>query len=291
MSSQVTVAHVNSYTNMGALLLQQQASKLYSKVTRRPATGAAAKLVEQFGKVHAREKTTRHGDVEYSNTPHAGRWAHPKKVYVADLIDTEDKLKALIELQPWYIQSQMAAMGRDLDSKIITAAFGTAYTGQDGTTSEAWSASYEVASGSQGLTMEKIRDGIRLMRGADWDPTSGDQGTIVIASQQMDDLYGLTQITSSDFNGAKPVVVDGVVTRIFGFDVVTVSDSILPVASSVRDVLMFAKSGIALGEWQAMKTTVDQIPTKFNSYQVLSEMVVGATRTELGKVIKIKCQE
>ena len=234
MSNQVTVAHVNSYTNMGALLMQQAESKLYSRVTRRSATGAAAKLVEQIGKVNAREKTTRHGDVEFVNTPHAGRWAHPKSVYVADMIDSEDKMKALLELQPWYVKSQMGAMGRDLDERIISAAFGTAYTGQDGTTAESWSATYEVASGSQGLTMEKIRDGIRLMRAADWDPATGDNGVLVIASQQMDDLYGLTQITSSDFNGAKPVVVDGIVTRIFGFDVVTVSDTILPVASSVQ---------------------------------------------------------
>jgi hypothetical protein len=291
MSSQVTVAHVNSYTNMGALLLQQGASKLYSKITKRPASGVAAKIVEQFGEVQAREKTTRHGDVEYTNTPHAGRWVHPKRKYVADLIDNEDRLKALIELQPWYVQSQMAALGRDLDGEIITAAFGTAYTGQAGTTSEAWSATYEVAAGSTGLTLDKIRDGARLMMSADWDPTMGDQGYLVVSSQQMDDLWGITQVTSKDFNGGRAVVENGEVKSLFGFEVLRVSDAILPVASSVRDVMMFAKSGIALGEWQGMQTKVDTLPSKFHSTQVISDMIIGATRTELGKVVKIKCNE
>lgn len=290
MSNQVNVSTIQSYTNMAQLLLQQKGSKLMSKVWKKNFTGKAAKAVEQIGKVSAREKTTRHSDVEYSNTPHAARWIHPREKYVADLIDNADKLKALIELQPSYVESQMAGLGRDIDDIIITAAFGTAYTGENGTTSEAWSATYEIAASSAGLTMDKLRDAKRLMMSADFDPST-EGAFLVISSQQMDDLMGLTQVTSSDFNGARPVLVDGTVAKVMGFDVVTVSDSILPVASSVRDVLVFAKSGLCLGVWDEMKTTVDRIPTKHNSLQVLTQMMVGATRTELGKVIKIKCQE
>lgn len=290
MSNQVPVSTIQSYTNMAQLLLQQKESKLMSRVMKKNYTGKAAKAVEQIGKVAAREKTTRHSDVEYSNTPHAARWIHPKEFYVADLIDNADKLKALIELQPSYMQSQMAGLARKIDEEIITQAFGTAYTGENGTTSEAWSATYEIASGSQGLTMEKIRDAKRLMMSADWDPSS-EEAFIVVSSQQMDDLMGLTQVTSADFNGARPVLVDGTVAKVMGLNVVTVSDSILPVASSTRDVLVFARSGIMLGEWDSMKTTVDRIPTKHNSLQVLTQMMLGVTRTELGKIVKIKCAE
>lgn len=290
MSNQVPVSTIQSYTNMVQPLLQQQGSKLMSKVWKKSYTGKAAKAVEQVGKVSAHERTTRHSDVQYTNTPHAARWLHPREYAVADLIDNADKLKALIELQPAYVKAQADALGRKVDDLIITEAFGTAYTGENGTTTEAWSATYEIAASSAGLTMEKISDAKRLMMSADWDPSS-EEAFIVIASQQMDDLMGLTQVTSSDFNGARPVLVDGTVAKVMGLNVITVSDSILPVASSVRDVLVFSRSGIMLGEWNGISTSVDKIPTKYNSIQVLTQMMIAATRTELGKVIKIKCNE
>jgi hypothetical protein len=290
MSSQITVAHRNAYNNMAALLLQQRGSKLYNAVTRKQASGAAYKIMDQIGSVAAQANETRHGDVQYQNTPHAARWVHPLNRYAADMLDTADKLKAVIDLQPQYIESQMNALGREIDTQLVTKAFGTCYTGQAGTTSEAWSSSYEIASGSLGLTIDKIRDAKRLMFSADWDDAN-DEGFIVVSSQQMDDLYGMTQVTSKDFNGGSAVMVDGKVTRVLGLNVIRISDDILPVTSTVRDVLVFAKSGLALGIWKDLSTSIDQIPTKFNNTQILSEMMIGATRTELGKVVKIKCQE
>lgn len=290
MSNQVSVAHIQSYTNMASLTLQQKGSKLLSRVWRKNLTGKAAKAIELIGKVSAREKTTRHQDVEFTNTPHFARWAHPRTKYVADLIDNEDKLKSIIDLDGNYIDSQMAAMGRDIDSIFITAAFGTAYIGENGTSTEAWSTSYDVAENSQGMTLEKIQDGIELMMSADWDPTT-EQAFMVIAPKQYKNLMALSKVQSSDFNGGAPVIRDGKLVNLFGVEIISVSPTILPITSTTREVLMFTKSGVCMGVWDDMKTRVDERADKFHAKQILTEMTVGAVRSELGKVVKIKCSE
>lgn len=290
MSNQFSEAHVNTYNNMGYLLMQQKGSKLLNKVTRKSMTGKAAKVAEQVGAATTREKTSRHSDVEYNNIPHSGRWVHPKYRYTADMIDDEDKMKSIVEFSPLYMQTQMNAIGRDYDSEILNMGFGTCYTGENGTGTEAWSSTYEVASGSQGLTIEKLRAARKLMMLADWDD-SNDPACLVVGASQEDELFGLTQVTSSDFNGARPVLVNGKLQSILGFEIIRVSNDVLPIAGSTRQCMMFAKSGLVLNEFIPMKTTMDRLPQKHNNTQVLSSATIGATRTELGKVIKIHCLE
>lgn len=290
MSTQVNVAHINSYTNIASLLLQQKGSKLMNVVTRKNVTGKAAKVYEQIGKVQGREKTARHQNIEYTNTPHAARWAHPKTKYVADRIDDDDKLKSIIELQPAYIQTQMYGLGRDVDDEVISMAFGTCYTGENGTTTESWSTSYDIAHGSQGLTIDKIADAKELMMAADWDETN-DPAYLVVGSKQYRDLLTLTQMTSSDFNGGRPVIRDGKLESVLGFNIIHVNNNLLPVASNIRECMVFAKSGICLGMWEDLNTNVKELPDTVDTSRILSKMVIGATRTELGKVIKIKCSE
>ena len=290
MSNQVSVAHIQSYTNMASLSLQQEGSKLMSKAWRKNLTGKASKAIELIGKVDAREKTTRHQDVEFTNTPHFARWAHPKHFYVADMIDTDDKLKSIIELDAMYIKAQAAGIGRKVDIDFVNSAFGTSYIGENGTSTETWDTAYDVAEASQGMTLEKIQDGIELMMSAGWDQTS--EGAVLgICPKQYKNLMSLSKVQSSDFNGGAPVVRDGKLMSLFGCEVVVLHPDILPITSTTRECILFAKSGVCMGVWDDMKSTVTQRPDKFNNPQILTEIYIGSVRSEKGKVIKIKCSE
>lgn len=290
MSSQVPVASIQSYSNMVMPLLQQKGSKLMSKMWKKNFTGKAAKAVEQIGKQSVYQKTTRHADVQYSDTPHSARWIHPTDWAVSDLIDTQDKLRMLIDATPAYAESMMNAMGRKVDKLVLDAATGTAYTGENGTTTEAFDSSYQIAAGGTGLTHDKLLETMELMMGADWD-SNNDSAILAVGSKQYRELLDMTQVISADFNGNRPVLQNGKVTNWLGFEIVRISDDILNISGTDRSCIAFAKSGLCLGIWNDITTKVDDIPTKHYATQVLTEMTMGASRIENGRVIEIICSE
>lgn len=290
MSNQVTAATIQSYTSMVMPLLQQQGTRLMNRVSKRNFTGKAAKVLEQIGKQTATERTTRHADTTYNDTPHAARWLHPRTWDVADLIDNEDKMKMLIEATPAYAQSQVYAIGRKIDEIIVDSALGTAYTGENGSTTESFDTAYQIAHGSVGLTFDKVREAHKLLLGADWD-SANDPLVLCIASKQYYDLMGMTQYTSSDFAGPKPVLKDGKLVSWMGMDIVHISDTILPKASTTRSCILMARSGMCLGMWDDVSTKIDTLPTKRYATQVFTSVTINATRLENGRIIEIQCTE
>jgi hypothetical protein len=55
-------------------------------------------------------------------------------------------------------------------------------------------------------------------------------------------------------------------------------------------VPVFAKSGMALGVWNDIQTSVDRRPDKRNSYQVYVTGTFGATRMEEKRCVLINCK-
>lgn len=291
MSSQVTTATIQSYTNMASHLLQQKGSKLKKHIWQKSFTGKAAKAVEQIGKVEARKKTVRHSDQDIIETPHAARWIHPDMYYLNDLIDSDDKLKMLIDATSAYAESQMYGMGRKVDSVICDALLGTAYTGENGTTTTAFdTANQQIALGGAGMTFSKIRDTKKILMDNDWDDEN-DPVFLLIASQQYDDMMGLTEVTSGDFT-KDFVLKDGKLQSFYGFNIIRLSNDILPTDSNGdRRCIAFAKSGLCYGEWDGLKARVDERSDKHYATQVYTSLMMGATRTEEGKVVEILCDE
>jgi hypothetical protein len=58
-------------------------------------------------------------------------------------------------------------------------------------------------------------------------------------------------------------------------------------ATDIRCVTMLAKSGVQMGTWRDPVMTVDRLPQKSNTIQLLLEEQCGAARTEDEKVVKI----
>lgn len=289
MSDQISTAFVQQYTTNVAMLLQQRGSKLRQAVMSGSYTGKAAKVVEQIGAVAAQRKTTRHSDTPLINTPHDARWCHPKDWEVADLIDDQDRLRMLISPDSNYAMNQAMAIGRAIDDEIITAALGTSLTGENGSTSTAFDTSnQQIASGSAGLTVAKLRDAKRILMAnevdVDFDPLY-----IIVTAQQIDDLLATTEVTSSDYNTVK-ALVQGDVNTFMGFNFVH-CERLGVDGSSDRRVIAFAKSGMHLGMWNDINARMDERADKSYATQVYTKATFGATRTEEGKVVEILCSE
>ena len=134
MSSQITTAFVQQYSANVQLLSQQMGSLLRDKVRVESVVGKNA-FFDQVGSVTAVQKTSRHSDTPQIDTPHARRRVSLSDYEFADLIDNQDKVRMLIDPTSTYAQAAAYAIGRAMDDVIISAALGTAFTGETGSTS------------------------------------------------------------------------------------------------------------------------------------------------------------
>ena len=283
MSSQITTAFVQQYSANIQMLSQQMGSLLRDKVRQESVVGKNA-FFDQVGSVTAQLKTSRHSDTPQIDTPHSRRRVSLADYEYADLIDQQDKVRLLIDPTSSYAQAAAFAMGRAMDDVIIAAATGTAFTGETGSTSE--SAQTAIAAGGTGLTIDKLRTAKQKFDLASVDPSIPRH--IVVGPEQITNLLGTTQVTSSDFNTVK-ALANGEVNSFLGFNF-TVSNR-LAKSGNDRTCIAFAQDGITLGIGKDVNARIDERADKSYATQVYYCMSIGATRMEQAKVLGIVCQE
>lgn len=284
MSDQISTAFVQQYNTNVAHLLQQKGSKLRDSVMTSTATGKAAKAVEQVGAVNAVKRTTRHSDTPLISTPHDARWAFPVDYEWADLIDDQDKVRMLIDPQSSYAVNGAYALGRAIDDEIIGAFFGTSKTGENGSTDEAFSGNTVSAGTTGALEIGQLLEGKRILMENEVD-LDNDQIFMAITAEQHQDLLGMSQIQTIDSNSTK-VLVDGQVRSFLGINFITTQRLDTSVAAS-QNCPMWAKSGMHLCTWNDITTKIEERADKSFATQVYCKGTFGATRLELGKVVKI----
>lgn len=299
MSQFVTTAFVQQYSTNIAMLLQQQGSRLRGAVMEHGFVGKAATVVEQFGAVTPVKNLARHSDTPLISTPQDRRWVYPTDYDWADLIDSQDKLRMLIDPTGPYTQAGVMAMGRAMDDEIINGFFGTNNTGENGTTAVTFPSGQIVAanvgaSANTGLNVTKLRAAKKLLMQAEVD-IDNDQLFVAITAQQHDNLLNEVQAISLDYTD-RPVLVEGRIRSFMGFNFI--HSERIPggpsYAGSISTgglyyVPCWAKSGLALGMWNDVQASVDKRPDKRNSWQVYVTATVGACRTEEKRCVQINC--
>lgn len=318
MSVNVNTAFVQQYSTNIQMLLQQQGSRLRSAVQNYSFQGKAASMAEQFGQVSPVRNQSRHSDTPLISTPQDKRWIYPNDYDWADLIDNQDKLRMLIDPSGPYTMAGVWAMGRAIDDEIIAGFFNANNTGENGTTSTNTLYAYNGnsqsvaatvgAASATGLNIAKLRAAKRKLLEADLD-IDNDQLFAVISAKQHDDLLNEAQAVSLDYN-TRPVLVDGKITQFMGFNFIhseripgaaNFNSAINPaitsadsdgsyVAGSRWMVPVFAKSGLALGMWNDIQTSVDRRPDKRNSWQVYVTGTFGGARLEEKRCVLINCK-
>ena len=283
MSSQVTTAFVQQYSANVQMLSQQMGSLLRDKVRVESVVGKNA-FLDQVGSVTAVEKTSRHSDTPQIDTPHARRRLSMADYEFADLIDQQDKVRLLIDPTSSYAQAAAMAMGRAIDDVIISAALGTAYTGETGSTSTA--NANQIVHGGAVLTIAKLREAKQTLDLSDVDPSI--PRYIIVSPKQISGLLNITEVTSSDFNTVKALAT-GEVNSYLGFNFIV--SNRLALSGTTRSCIAFAQDGIALGIGKDISARIDERADKSYATQVYYCMSIGATRMEEDKVVEVQCTE
>ncbi len=295
MPDSITVASVQEYKANVEMLLQQTDSRLAGAVTTGSYVGKAASIVEQFGEATAQEKTSRHADTPLLDLSQDKRWVFPRDFEWASLIDNEDQLRAIVNLTSPYAQAGAAAMQRAKDDVILASIFGTNYKGENGTTPETFgtlgSGTYDVGVNTGGtasaLNVAKLQSAVRILmtanKGELMEPVYG-----AISSYEHDSLLKEIQVVNKDY-GASAVLVDGKIKRFMGIDFIITER--LTITSGNRLIPVWLKSGMHLGVWKDLVVDIGPRRDKSMANQVYLCMTIGATRTQLGKQIRIQCDD
>lgn len=303
MSFQANTAFVQNYKNTVEMLLQQQGGRLAPCVVNESFFGKAGKAVEQIGPVSPTKNLSRHADTPLISTPHDARWIYPNDYDWADLIDDEDKLRMIIDPTSPYAMNAANAMRRAQDEEILLAFFGTAKTGENGTTSTTFPGGNTVAvtfgSGAtaSGISVAKLRESKRLLLKAGVD-IDNDPLFAAITSYEHNYLLNEAQAINLDYND-RPVLVEGRIRQFMGINFVNVefsdttsypnASASLVNGSSQQLVPVWAKSGMMLGTWNDIQISVDRRPDKRNSTQVYATGTFGGTRLQENKVVQLVC--
>lgn len=293
MPDEITTAFVQDYKATVEMLLQQKGARFTDKVTTDTYVGKAGSAVEQFGPTVARKRTQRHQDTPLISVPQAKRWVFPVDYDWASLIDDTDRLRMIVDPTDQYAVNGAAAMLRAQDDEIISGFFATAKVGENGTTNEpfdttSYQVGVDVGGTASSLNVAKLQDALRKLMGA----YKGEVDEMIycaISSYEHDALLKEIQVTSRDFNGGQPVLVDGVIRRFMGANFVVTER--LNITGGNRLIPFWTASGMHLGRWQDLEVDIGRRRDKSNAWQVYLNETIGATRLQQGKVVQILCDD
>ena len=290
MSSQITTAFVQQYNNNVQMLSQQKGSLLRGAVSVESINAKNA-FFDQVGVATAVKRTSRHGDTPQIDVPHARRRVSLEDYEWADLIDTTDKVRMLIDPTSSYAKAAAAAMGRSMDDVIIDALGGSAQTGVSGGTATVLPNAQRPfrASQSDGMTVAKLLTAKKLMDAADVDPSI--KRYVVVSPTQIQDLLNTTEVKSSDFNTVK-ALAQGSINSFLGFDFI-MSNRLKLDATNTDDRLCYAftQDAIKLAIGKDVQAKISERADKSYSTQVYYCMSIGSVRMEEVKVVEIACDE
>jgi len=286
--------YVSQFTTNINMLLQQMGGKFADKVTRGPHTGKKSSPVDQVGSVEMQKRVGRFGAMGRVDASFDRRWVYPSSFDLPQLFDSLDKLMMISDPQSVYVRNAVMAAQRKQDHLIVDAFFADAQTGEEGGTTTSYTAGntigVAVGGANSRLNVKKIKALKELMETNHVDFET-EEVYLGITAKDQAALLDEVQIISRDFRaGEAPVLEKGKVTEFLGFQFVQ-SEFIETRlnGTNVVDLPVWVKSGMHLGDWEAMKHTVSQRADLAGlPWQVYTELTAGATRIEEVKVYKVE---
>jgi hypothetical protein len=293
--AEIDALRTQEYSTNLELLSQQKGAKFADNTMMQSASGSKAfRMMSQIDETEMASITTRATPAMNIDVVHDGRWVYPQKFGWGRVVDNIDLLQTNIAPQGSYVQSALAAGNRKADDLFLTAFFGDAQTGETGGTTTSFASASQVSVNeggtTSGINIDKLRAAQKILLDNDIDLDAEDI-TIGISPYQHDELLGLTQVVSTDFNTRPILGEDGRVRSFMGMNIV-ISTRLPTDSNSYRRLPVWVKSGMGKGLWKSLSGVVRNRPDLHgNPDYVEAEMMLGFTRLEEAKCVEIPCNE
>lgn len=298
MADNIPAFYVQQFSTNVQLLLQQKGSRLRGAVMSGSHVGAQASPVDQIFPVTASKVVSRYAAMPRVDALLTRRWAFPVDYDLPQLVDQFDKLRLLTDPSAHFVQNAVYALGRAMDAEIINAFFGSASTGQEGNTAVAFPSSNQIsvqtgATSPTGMTVAKLRQ-VKLQLMANEVDLDSDPIYCAITAKQHDNLLAEVQVIDADYNGGKPVMEEGRISRFLGINFI--HTELLNTGTDDQSgtstlVPVWAKSGMYLGLWNdimsdlSVRHDIQGLP-----YQAYVKGTFGGARMDEKRVMQVYCR-
>lgn len=283
---------VKQYKDNLTILAQQKDSRLSGCVMVDNDFTGEKKFYDQYASDDLVEIMSRYADTPVQLPDHRRRMVTPRYFVGNTLEDPKDALTMIVDPKSTYMQAKQAACNRKKDDIIISAMGGTAYTGKEGTTTQAFASANQIAvtygggGSSTGMTKAKVLKAQRLLNAGEVDK---EERYAVATARQMEDLLNTTEVASSDFNSVK-ALVQGEIDTWVGFKWVH-SERLTTDGSSSRLCYFWQKKAVQLAIQKDAEGRVTERADKNYAWQVYMRIVLGATRLEEERIVEVACAE
>ncbi len=310
MNNQIEQWRVEAFNANVYQLAQQRGSRLASKVRNETFTGKA-EFFDRLGLATAQDKVGRNTDTPNLDITHSRRMVSSITREWGTLVDRKDKVQNIHNPESEYSVAAQNALGRKMDQVIIAAAFSTARTGEDGSSTQTLGNAQKVASVSAGAldyaNVQLLRKMKRIMDASE----AVGQRYLVHSAGFLDWLLSHTEVTSADYNTVK-ALAGGQLDSYLGFQFIHTEfvganalaasyddDTFLydtttglysaagsALGATNETVMAFVGDGIILGKNPNNISRVEERADKGYSMQVYTAMDFGAVRMEEAKVVQ-----
>ncbi len=245
------------------------------------------KRFDRLQKQTSTQRTTRKAPTPVQDVSTDSRWCYRATYDLPNMLAEEDarNLAPLVLPDSDYVKSHSAAYHRDCDKVAYLAAIGDVMTGEAGATASALPAGQKIAAGGTGLTLTKLIQAVEILNGADLEDDA--LRILVVAPQQLTNLFNTTEVKSADYNTVK-ALAQGVIDTFMGFKFIKSNQ--LTKVSTTRSCAAWVKGSIKRCKG-AMRTSIDRIPTLSNATQIYSSWDLSAARVYDEGVVQIDCTE
>ena len=275
--------YAQAYQDAVMQLAQQKGSALRNAVWTKEANSEKVNF-ERLAGTAAVAKTTRAVATPNVEMVHDRRVVTLVDYHWATQHDWFDDVRMLVDPKGPYTEAGGWAMGRAIDDLIIAAARGNAVDGA--AANVALPAGQKIVEGgTAGMTLAKILQAKRMLDAAE---VEAEDRFFVLSARQLEDLLGVTQITSSDYASVK-ALVHGEINTFLGFTFIR--SERLAIASNKRFCMAFQKKGIGLAIGKDMMTKIDERPDLSYAWQVYMGWSMQATRVEEVRMIEVGAHE
>jgi len=274
-------------------------------------------FMDKIGKTNAQKVTSRHADSPLIETPHERRRVTPTDYDWGDMVDSFDMLRVIIaDPASAYVTTGGMALGRAIDEEILSACYGTAYLGKDGSTSAEWDTSDSnvgsdvsvvavnstkhtgAAAADTGLSVAKLIEARgKLMKNEVLNYNEGGISDVycVCTHRQIENLLASTEVNSIDYNAVR-ALVEGQVHHYMGFNFI--QTELVPTATvsgvgtvTCDRVLVFQRNALGLCIWNDINARIEERADKRFSLYAYAKMTIGATRLDEKRMVEIQCNQ
>lgn len=280
----ITTAFKNSYADAIMFAAQQSESKLRQACEIGRVEGEYL-YMDELTALSASEILTRNADTVNVDTDWDRRRVYLRRFAVAPLIDDFDQLMMIQDPKSSVVKATVKAMNRQLDDLIIGAFNADVATGHAGGTTTSYDSSNTVTAGSD-LDLTALRSTKKILDTNNLEDEN--ERYIVCSPTQIFSLLNVTQVQSADYNTVK-ALVNGEIDTFMGFKFIV--SNRLTKSGSVRACFAWVKPAMQVGVGKEITTMIDQRPDKNYSWQIYTEMWMGALRTMEEGVCQINCTE